>query len=222
MLPSIWTLSQILLVLSFMMVDGRLRKYENTLCVLTGSPTRGPMDYKVFANTGTQRCYLYTGRHNAQPGKMVYNTVGSASDKQFTWRLSTASIDIYKTDLDTGTAPNDISYTYIHQLDDTQSSSNPMGTAITGMVLGQKLGGLGTSQQNLFPQSSTYQVEYQALETEIYNCLKNNLANVARIQWQFNYQTSTNKRPYSISYDVKFIGSSSTNYCADRTVYFNN
>lgn len=219
-----WTLSQLLLALLallLVLVDGRLRKYENPLCVLTGSPTRGPMDYKVFANTGTQRCYLYTGR-NGEPGKMVYNTVGTAVDKQFTWRLSTASIDIYKTDLDTGSPPNDYSYQYIHQLDDTQSTSNPMGTAITGMVLGQKLGGLGSAQQNLFAQSSTYQAEYQALETEIYNCLKNNLANVARIQWQFNYQTSTNKRPYSISYDVKFIGSSSTDYCADRVVYFNN
>ena len=35
--------------------DGRLRKYEDTLCLLTGQPSRDKAEMKHFATVGTQK-----------------------------------------------------------------------------------------------------------------------------------------------------------------------
>ena len=40
-------------------------------------------------------------------------------------------------------------------------------------------------------QSTLYQAEYRFIETEIYNCLSNNYASKALLEWTFLYQTDT-------------------------------
>lgn len=225
--------------------DGRLRKYMSEVCVLTGMPVRSPAEYHVFTTSKEQRCYIYTGAGGNSPGHATFHNVheytpesvvlpggGTTRPKTLWWRIESANIIITKSDLDTGVGTNSNSYAYIHQLDDTQAISStapktytqgaPTGTAVAGQVLGQKLGGKA-DVQNLFPQSTLYQAEYQAIETEIYNCLSNNYASKALLEWTFLYQTDTALRPYAIKYHVTFthaVGSATT--CSNAEHYVKN
>lgn len=228
-------------------VESRLRKYLSEVCVLTGMPVRSPAEYHVFTTTHTQRCYLYTGAMGAggSPGHATYHNVeeytpadvslpGGSTTKAKTlwWRIESANIIITKADLDSGMGTNINSYNYIHQLDDSQAISSteskrytqgaPTGTAVAGQVLGQKLGGKA-DVQNLFPQSTLYQSEYHAIETEIHDCLANNYASKALLEWTFLYQTDTALRPYAIKYHVTFthaVGSATT--CKNAEHYVKN
>ena len=207
-------------------VHARLRKYEDTLCILTGSPARDAREAHVFETTRTQRCWLYAGPATIKPGRMIYNVVGTPSDspRKFTWRLQTANIEIDKSHIDMGTEPNDFSHSYIHLLDDAvKNESHPTGTAVTGMVLGAKLGGSGKDQQNLFPASSVTQPKYHELEDSVYECLKSGKAHKAQLEWQFMYQTDLRTRPYAIWYHVRFSGEHNTvSSCADIELHIDN
>lgn len=193
------------------LTQGRLRKYASEVCILTGMPTPDKATYHIFTSTSTQKCWLYSGG-GGSPGHATFSVVGTPTDKNIVWRVESANVMITKSDLDTGSVTNAQSYAYIHQLDDTQTTANPTGTAVAGQILGAKLGGKN-EVQNLFPQSALYQTNYHAVETEIYNCLNNNYASKAHIEVTFNYQTSTSLRPYSVAYHTYFTaatGASST------------
>ena len=144
-----------------------------------------------------------------------FSVVGTPTDKNIVWRVESANVMITKNDLDTGSATNPQSYAYVHQLDDTQSVEKPTGTAVAGQILGKKLGGKN-EVQNLFPASALYQPDYQALETEIYNCLDNGYASKAYLEWKFFYQTSTNLRPFKITYHAHFTAATgATSTCTN-------
>ena len=218
-----------------LIVEGRLRKYQSEVCVLTGMPVRDRAEYHVFTTTKTQRCYLYTGAGGNSPGHAVFHNVeehttsgqslpGGAETKGKTlwWRIESADVIITKDDLDTGTGTNSNSYAYVHQLDDTATNSTPTGTAVAGQVLGKKLGGKA-AVQNLFPQSTLYQSQYQAIETEIYNCLNNNYASKALLEWTFLYQGDTNLRPYAVKYHSTFThAKGSATVCSNTEHYIKN
>jgi hypothetical protein len=174
---------------------------------------------------------------------MTYNLVGTPTDspKKFVWRLEKANIEVDASHLDMGKPPNTTSYGYTHLLDDSESVDKSkvanIGTppsqpadhalsdsvAITGMVLGEKLGGSGLDTQNLFPQSAKTQPAYKALEDKIYACIKSGAAHKANIEWKFNYQTVLRTRPYSIWYHVRFIGLNNVaSTCADLELHLDN
>jgi hypothetical protein len=207
-------------------IEGRLRKYEDTLCILTGSPARDAREAHVFETTREQRCQLFAGPNTIKPGHMHYSVVGTPSDspKKFTWRITRANIEIDKSHLDMGSEPNDFSHSYIHLLDDTpKTEAAPTGTAVTGLILGKKLGGSGRDQQNLFPASSITQPEYKSIEDKIYNCIKAGAAHKAAIEWNFKYQTNLRTRPYAVWYKVRFTGENGqASTCADIEQHMNN
>jgi len=193
----------------------RLRKYASEVCTLTGMPAPDKASYHIFTSTGTQRCYLYPGGGGSSPGHATFSVVGTPTDRNIVWRVEGANVMITKNDLDTGSATNPQSYAYVHQLDDTQSIANPTGTAVAGQILGKKLGGKN-EVQNLFPASSLYQADYQALESEIYNCLNNGYASKAYLEWTFYYQTTTSLRPFKITYHAHFTAATgATSTCTD-------
>ena len=207
-------------------IDARLRKYEDTVCILTGSVPRSAHEAHVFETTRTQRCWIWAGPATIKPGRAVFNVVGVPTDspRKFTWRIETANIEISKSHIDMGTEPNEFSHSYIHLLDDAvKTEEDPTGTAVTGMVLGTKLGGSGSDQQNLFPASSITQPEYHALEDKIYECLKSGKAHIAQLEWQFKYQTDERTRPYAIWYHARFSGEHNTpSSCANIDLHINN
>jgi len=229
----------ILVLLLAWSIEARLRRYEDSLCQLTGAPARDAHEAHVFEEMRTQRCWLFAGPNTKRPGVMVYDLVGNPIDspKKFVWRLDRSNIEIDESHLDMGKPPNEVSYGYIHLLDDSESvtkskialSGKPAdhsksdSVAITGMVLGEKLGGSGLDSQNLFPQSQKTQAAYKALEDKIYRCIKSGEAHKANIEWKFNYQTSTRTRPYSVWYHVRFIGlNHAASNCADIELHLDN
>ena len=206
------------------MVEGRLRKYEDTLCILTGSPPRDAREAHVFEETGEQRCQLFAGPNTIKPGHLHYAVVGTTTDspRKFVWRIEKANIAIDKSHLNMGSEPNDYSHSYIHLLDDAPSQV-PTGTAVTGMILGSKLGGSGKDQQNLFPASGVTQPQYKALEDKIYNCINTGAAHKAMLEWKFKYQTELRTRPYSVWYHVRFTGENNeASSCTDIELHLNN
>lgn len=206
--------------------EARLRKYEDTLCILTGSPARDAHEAHVFETTRTQRCNLYAGANTIKPGHLVYNVVGTPTDspRKFVWRLEHANIEINKSHLDGGSEPNDFSHSYIHLLDDAdKTEAHPTGTAVTGMVLGSKLGGSGRDQQNLFPANSATQTKYKELEDSIYECLSSGKAHKAMLEWKFLYQTDLRTRPYAVWYNARFIGENNTpSSCTNVELHLDN
>jgi hypothetical protein len=211
----------LLLAVAVASTQARLRKYMSEVCLLTGMPTRDKAEAHIFRTTSTQKCYLYSGA-GGTPGHATFSLISEDTDKNMVWRTESANKLITSADLDKGTATNSQSYAYIHQLDDTQSSANPTGTAVAGQVLGAKLGGTN-DVQNLFPQSTLYQSEYQAIETEIYDCLKNNYASKALLEWTFLYQTSTALRPYLVYYHVSFTAATgATTTCGNKEHHIKN
>jgi len=127
-------------------------------------------------------------------------------------------IKISAANLDQGSAPSTVGYQYIHRIDDSAKKS-----AVTGMILGQKLGGSGSLLQNLFPQSSVVQASWRAFEQQIYDCLKNNQATYATLKWWFRYRASYSSRPYQVYYSAMFSepgGASSV--CQPLSQHFDN
>lgn len=212
--------------------EARLRKYEDKICVLTGGAPRDAREAHVFETTKTQRCWLYAGANTMRPGRMNYKVVGTPSDspRKFVWRLEDAVIEIDKSNLDMGFPANDHSHSYIHLLDDAaKTSAHPTGTAVTGMVLGEKLGGSGHDQQNLFPAAQKSQGKYHEIEDKIYSCLKSGAAHKATLEWKFKYQldpvTSADlrTRAYTIWYRVRFHGENNVqSSCADIDEHLDN
>ncbi len=135
-----------------------------------------------------------------------------------------------------GREANQNSESYIHLLDDSVSvdhsitlAGKPVDhsksdtVAVTGMVLGAKLGGDGMARQNLFPQSSRTRPAYKDLEDKIYNCIKSGAAFKASLEWTFLYQTVSRTRPYSVWYHVRFFGENNVaSTCADVELHFDN
>ena len=221
------------LLLAAQTADARLRKYEDTLCILTGQVPRNPQEAHVFETTRTQRCQLFAGPNTIKPGHMTYNVVGTPTDspRKFTWRLEKANIDIDSSHLDMGSEPNEHSHSYIHLLDDAdKKETSPTGIALTGMVLGSKLGGSGRDPQNLFPQSALTQPKWTALEDSIYECIKSGKAHHASLEWKFLYQSGAQTggndlrtRAYSVWYHARFFGENHTpSSCSDIELHLDN
>jgi hypothetical protein len=214
------------IVLVFLLVEestARLRRYEDTSCILTGSAPRDAREAHVFETTRTQDCFLFAGPNTHKPGRIRYKVVSSSdSPKKFVWRIESSTIQIDASNLDMGTEPNEMSHAYVHALDDAPST-DPKGTAITGMVLGAKLGGSGLQQQNLFPTSVKSQPAYKQLEDTIHECLKSGKAHRAQLEHTFQYQTLLRTRPYSVWYSVQFIGeNNAASSCANIELHLDN
>ena len=213
-----------LLLLLLCSVEARLRRYADSICTLTGSAPRDPHDVHVFETERTQVCFLFAGENTKRPGRMKYDVVGTPSDspRKFVWRVDTSSIMIDASNLDQGTEPNEKSHAYIHLLDDAPST-DPKGTAATGMVLGTRLGGNGIHQQNLFPTSVVAQPAYKQLEDTIYDCLKSGKAHTAFLHHSFKYQDVARTRPYAVWYSVRFSGENNVaSTCANIDLHLNN
>ena len=223
----------LLLALTVQTAEGRLRKYEDTLCILTGQAPRDAREAHVFETTRTQRCQLFAGPNTIKPGRMTYAVVGTPADspKKFTWRLEKANIEIDSSHLDMGSEANEHSHSYIHLLDDADKKETaPTGTAVTGMVLGAKLGGSGRDPQNLFPQSALAQPQYHTVEDSIYECIRSGKAHHASLEWKFLYQTGLHTggndlrtRAYSVWYHARFFGEHNTaSSCTDIELHLDN
>ena len=187
-------------------VDGPSTKNLDDFCTLTGVPARDPAEVeRIYLRQRAQRCNLLipsAGSSAPTVGKIRYVRCGSVT-AFCTWRVDSAIIKITVANLDQGTSPpNDVSYQYIHALDDS-----PKAEGVVGMILSSRLGGSGVILANLYPASKLIQPAWESLQGKVYDCLKKNLATYASLRYEFFDRTDISSRPYRISFAVDFTES---------------
>jgi len=186
-------------------IAGPSTKNVDDFCTLTGVPARDPAEVeRIYLRQRAQRCNLLipsAGSSTPTVGKIRYVRCGSVT-AFCTWRVDSAIIKITAANLDQGTEPNEVSYQYIHALDDS-----PKVEGVVGMILSKRLGGSGVILANVFPASSLIQLAWEALQGKVYDCIKKKLATHASLRYEFFYRTDISSRPYRISIAVDFTES---------------
>lgn len=140
--------------------------------------------------------------------------------------VSSASVTITPTSLDTGSDTTTCTQNYSRSLDD-----DGVQDCDAGHILAHRLGGPGNQPINIFPQvcrlfvgcylipSPNFDVlwsqdlsvnrgSYAQFEDKIYDCLSTGGASSANLAWSFTYATDTNTKPTGVSYTAVFTGGS--------------
>lgn len=116
-----------------------------------------------------------------------------------------AKATITKADLDKGTDTVKCTQDYARMMDDDGSVD-----ADAGHILAHRLGGLGSSPINIFPQDlSINRGVYAQFENKIYDCVTSG-ASSADLFWTFHYSSSSKTKPDKVVYNAKFHGGSCT------------
>jgi len=116
-----------------------------------------------------------------------------------------AKATITKADLDKGTDTVKCTQDYARMMDDDGTVD-----ADAGHILAHRLGGLGSSPINIFPQDlSINRGVYAQFENKIYDCVTSG-ASSADLSWTFHYSSSTKTKPDKVVYHAKFNGGSCT------------
>lgn len=151
--------------------------------------------------------YNYLTSGGGAIGKYYYVTHNGAPV------VTSASITISKTNLDTGTDTTSCTQDYARMLDD-----DGVQNCDAGHILANRLGGLGNQPINIFPQeSSINRGSWEQFEGAIYDCIQGG-ASSAALSWKFIYESSSHTKPYQVTYSVSYTGGT----CSSISTTFNN
>jgi hypothetical protein len=149
--------------------------------------------------------YLTTG--GGAVGKYYYSTHNGYAV------VTSASITITSSNLDTGTDTTSCTQDYSRMLDD-----DGVQDCDAGHILANRLGGPGNQPINIFPQdSSINRGTWAQFEDNIYDCIKGG-ASSASLSWQFTYESTSHTKPYKATYSVTYSGGS----CSAVSASFSN
>jgi len=127
--------------------------------------------------------------------------------------VTSASITITASNLDTGTDTTSCTQDYSRMLDD-----DGVKDCDAGHILANRLGGPGNQPINIFPQdSSINRGTWAQFEGNIYDCIKGG-ASSAVLSWKFDYESTTHTKPYEVTYSVSYKGGS----CSSISTTFSN
>ena len=151
--------------------------------------------------------YNYLTSGGGAIGKYYYVTHNGAPV------VTSASITITASNLDTGTDTTSCTQDYARMLDD-----DGVQNCDAGHILANRLGGLGNQPINIFPQeSSINRGSWEQFEGAIYDCIQGG-ASSASLSWKFIYESSSNTKPYQVTYSVSYTGGT----CSSISTTFNN
>jgi ribonuclease T2 len=167
---------------------------SSSLCVCTSVPC--PINgYNYLTTGGGAIGKYYYSTHNGYPV------------------VTSASITITASNLDTGTDTTSCTQDYSRMLDD-----DGVKDCDAGHILANRLGGPGNQPINIFPQdSSINRGTWSQFEGNIYDCIKGG-ASSAALSWQFIYESTTHTKPNKVTYSVAYTGGS----CSAISTTFNN
>jgi hypothetical protein len=162
------------------------------ICSTVPCPTSG---YNYLTTCGGAVGKYYYSYHNGYPV------------------ITSASITITSSNLDTGTDTTSCTQDYSRMLDD-----DGIQDCDAGHILANRLGGPGNQPINIFPQdSSINRGVWAQFEGNIYDCIKGG-ASSASLSWTFYYETTEHTKPYKATYSATYIGGS----CVKVSETFNN
>lgn len=176
----------------FLVVNVRINAYSqefnststSTSCVCTTvpCPTSG---YNYVTTGGGAVGKYYYSTHNGYPV------------------VTSASITITSSNLDTGSDTTSCTQDYSRMLDD-----DGIQDCDAGHILANRLGGPGNQPINIFPQdASINRGTWAQFEDDIYDCIKGG-ASSASLSWQFTYESTSKTKPYKATYSVTYSGGS--------------
>lgn len=165
---------------------------SSCVCTTVSCPTTG---YNYLTTGGGAIGKYYYSTHNGVPV------------------VTSASITITASNLDTGTETTSCTQSYARSLDDDGTKD-----CDAGHILANRLGGPGNQPINIFPQdASINRGAWAQYEGNIYNCIKGG-ASSASLSWQFIYESTSHTKPYKATYSVSYIGGS----CSASSETFSN
>ena len=190
------------------------KTFERIMLFITGILNIGIL----YANANASLCsctsvpcptngynYLTTG--GGAIGKYYYTTHNGYPV------VTSASITITSSNLDTGTDTTSCTQDYSRMLDD-----DGVQDCDAGHILANRLGGPGNQPINIFPQeASINRGSWAQFEGNIYDCIKGG-ASSASLSWKFIYETTSHTKPYEVTYSVTYNGGS----CSSVSSTFNN
>ena len=127
-------------------------------------------------------------------------------------RVTSASVIIDKSCLDTGSETVSCTQDYNHNMND-----DPNEQTDAGHILAHRLGGPGDNPTNIFPQwSHINRGSWEAFERDIYACVNDGAE--ASISWDFSYPSSSATKPSKATYSVRYSKGS----CSSASQSFEN
>lgn len=138
-------------------------------------------------------------------------------NKDGVWVVTSGIVRITAANLDTGSdpvGPSQSVYTdilnghFVQQLPTRVDKTDPLTLppVTVGQILGKTLGGPGNDLVNIFPQAPKHQDEYLRFEKTIHDCLLKKQAEKVTLRWLFFYTTTSDTRPYKLTYRANFEG----------------
>ena len=127
--------------------------------------------------------------------------------------LTSATCTISSADLDTGSGTSSTTQHYARALGGHDGCDNDDA----GHVLAHQLGGCGSCPTNIVPQSTHLnRGVWEQFEAAIRDCIDGGAG--ATLSWTFQYDSTADERPSTMSYAAKYIGGS----CDDASQDFDN
>lgn len=128
--------------------------------------------------------------------------------------VTSANVRISITNMNNGSDTTSCTQNYARSLDD-----DGIKDCDAGHILANRLGGPGNQPINIFPQDlSINRGSYAQYEDVIYTCITSQGATYADLSWIFSYESISNTKPISVTYNVKYTSGS----CISTSKIFDN